>query len=144
VSILVNIRQYCHPADYAEVRTLWENAGAGIHIRSSDEPDEIEKKLQRDPDLFLVVEDDQRIIGSVVGGFDGRRGMIYHLAVAEEHRQRGLGTALMEEVEQRLRQKGCTRCYLLIATDNIDSMRFYSQRNWEHMDFVAAYAKDLV
>ena len=143
MSVLVNIRQYCHPADYPAVRTLWENAGSGIHVRRSDEPDEIEKKLQRDPDLFLVAEFDSRIIGSVVGGFDGRRGMIYHLAVAEEHRQQGIGTALMQEVEQRLRQRGCIRCYLLIATDNHESMRFYEQRDWEHMDFIAAYAKDL-
>ena len=48
----------------------------------SDTLAEITKKVQRDPDLFLVAEADGRLIGSVIGGFDGRRGMIYHLAVA--------------------------------------------------------------
>ena len=53
----------------------------GVHVGRSDTPAEIEKKLARDPDLFLVAECEQQIIGSVIGGYDGRRGMIYHLAV---------------------------------------------------------------
>lgn len=140
----VTIRQYRHPEDYAAVRSLWENAGRGIHIRRSDEPDEIEKKLQRDPDLFLVAELDGEIIGSVVGGFDGRRGLIYHLAVVEAQRSKGLGSALMQEVEQRLRQKGCIRCYLLVTADNYESMQYYEKRDWERMDQLVTYAKDLI
>jgi len=137
------IRQYRHPEDYAAVRSLWENAGPGIHVRRSDEPDEIEKKLERDPDLFLVAELDGEIIGSVVGGFDGRRGLIYHLAVSEVHRSKGLGSALMQEVEQRLRQKGCIRCYLLVTNDNHESIQYYEKRDWERMDYIVTYAKDL-
>jgi predicted N-acetyltransferase YhbS len=45
------------------------------------------KSLQRDPDLFLVAEMDGEIIGSVMGEYDGRRGLVYHLAVAHEFRQ---------------------------------------------------------
>ena len=57
----------------------------------SDTLAEIAKKLERDPDLFLVAESAGRIIGSVICGFDGRRGIIYHLAVASTFR--GQGTA---------------------------------------------------
>ena len=67
----------------------------------SDTLNEIAKKVQRDPDLFLVAEVDNRLIGTVIGGYDGRRGMIYHLAVANEYRQQGIGEVLMEEVERR-------------------------------------------
>ena len=76
------IREFQIPSDYPQVIDLWKHAGPGIHLRRSDDQDEIDKKLQRDPDLFLLAELDGSIIGSVLGGFDGRRGMVYHLAVA--------------------------------------------------------------
>jgi ribosomal protein S18 acetylase RimI-like enzyme len=137
-----HIRQFQFPADYTQVLDLWENAGPGIHVRRSDQPAEIEKKLQRDPDLFLVAEADGKIIGSVLGGYDGRRGLVYHLAVTQVFRRQGLGEALMTELEKRLRAKGCLRCYLLVTNDNHTAMRFYEKRGWEEMD-LHIYAKDI-
>ena len=100
----------------------------------SDTLAEIAKKVQRDPDLFLVAEAGGRLIGSVIGGFDGRRGMIYHLAVAVEYRQRGIGAALMDEVERRLKAKGCLKSYLLVVAGNEDAIEFYAKRGWQAMD----------
>ena len=139
----LQLRQFQYPADYPQVLDLWAHAGSGIHLRRSDEPAEIEKKLLRDPDLFLVAEADGEIIGSVLGGFDGRRGLVYHLAVAQAFRQQGLGDALMGELESRLKAKGCLKSYLLVTTENESAMRFYEQRGWSRMDAVYTYAKDL-
>lgn len=105
-----------------------------MHVGPSDTLEEIGKKAQRDPDLFLVAEAEGKLIGSVIGGFDGRRGMIYHLAVAEAYRQQGLGAALMEEVERRLKAKGCLKSYLLVVAGNEDAIQFYARRGWETMD----------
>ena len=138
----IKIRDFQYPDDYLAVYSLWENAGPGIHLRRSDEPEEIARKLERDPDLFLLAEDDGEIIGSLLGGFDGRRGMMYHLAVADEYRQQGIATALVDELERRLRSKGCIRYYLLVTTDNVSAIRFYERRGWERMD-LHIYAKDL-
>ncbi len=140
--ISCTIRVFQYPQDYPAVIGLWETAGPGVHVRRSDSAGEVEKKLQRDPDLFLVAEQDGRIIGTVMGGFDGRRGMIYHLAVEREYRQLGLGTALMDEVEVRLKEKGCLRSYLLVTHDNPSALDFYSRRGWETMD-IHIMAKDL-
>ncbi len=137
------LREFRFPEDYPPVLELWKHAGPGIHVRRSDEPEEIQKKLQRDPDLFLVAEVDGRIVGSVIGGFDGRRGLIYHLAVDSSERQRGIGGKLMDEVEKRLKAKGCIRCYLMVAADNENAIRFYETRGWENMDGIETYAKDL-
>jgi ribosomal protein S18 acetylase RimI-like enzyme len=103
-------------------------------VGRSDTLAEIAKKVQRDPDLFLVAEADGRLIGSVIGGFDGRRGMIYHLAVAVEYRQQGIGAALMDEVERRLKAKGCLKSYLLVVAGNEDAVRYYQKRGWQEMD----------
>ena len=140
----VQIRQYRHPQDYQAVYDLWSQAGPGIHVRKSDELEEVAKKVTRDPDLFLLAEGDGILVGSVLGGFDGRRGLMYHLAVAEEHRQRGIGSMLVSALEQRLKEKGCIRYYLLVTRDNEEAIRFYERRGWVPLDDLYAYAKDLI
>ena len=139
----VVIRDFSFPQDYPAVFHLWEMAGSGIHLRRSDELGELHKKLQRDPDLFLLAEIDGALVGSVLGGFDGRRGMMYHLAVAAEYRRRGIASLLVDELEKRLRAKGCIRYYLLVAKDNLEAVRFYERRGWKQMDDLYAYGKDL-
>jgi len=115
----------------------------GVRIGRSDALAEIEKKIGRDPDLFLVAETGGCIIGSVIGGFDGRRGLIYHLAVAAEYRGQGLGSRLMDEVEARLRAKGCLKCYLMVTKDNTEVVHYYEQRGWKPVDNVHLYGKEL-
>jgi ribosomal protein S18 acetylase RimI-like enzyme len=138
-----HVREFRFPEDYPAARSLWENAGPGIHVRRSDEPEEIFKKLQRDPDLFLVAEIGQKMVGTVIGGFDGRRGLIYHLAVDNTFREHGIGSLLMDEVERRLKAKGCIKCYLMVAEDNKNAIQFYEARSWEPMQAILTYGKEL-
>jgi ribosomal protein S18 acetylase RimI-like enzyme len=138
----MQVREFRYPEDYPAARFLWEHAGSGVHVRRSDEPEEIQKKLQHDPDLFLVAETQDKLIGTVIGGFDGRRGMIYHLAVDAAFRQQGVGSLLMDEVEHRLKAKGCLKCYLMVTVENENAMRFYEARNWERMDTAYTYSKE--
>ena len=140
--ISLSIREFRYPDDYPAVIDLWQNAGPGIHVRRSDQPEGIELKLQRDPDLFLIAEADGQMVGAVLGGFDGRRGMMYHLAVAKSHRRQGIGLALMEELERRLRAKGCIRYYLLVTKDNESAVKFYEDYGWQRMPLFI-YGKDL-
>lgn len=139
----IRIREFCFPADYEPVFALWASIGKGVHTGRSDTPEEIEKKLTRDPDLFLIAEADGDIIGSVIGGYDGRRGLVYHLAVTSRFRGKGIGSRLMDELEARLRAKGCLKCYLLVTTDNPEAEIYYQQHGWQHMDSVRLYGKDM-
>ncbi len=129
--------------DLEAVLDVWRAAGPGIQLGRSDSPEEIQKKLSRDPDLFLVAEDRGRIIGAVMGGYDGRRGLVYHLAVLPEARHRGLGSKLMAELEQRLRAKGCVKYYLLVTPDNPLVLEFYRRLGWSVMD-ITLLGKELV
>lgn len=138
----MQIREFRFPEDFPQVENLWASIEKGVNLGRSDTPEEIQKKHNHDPDLFLVAEQDGQIVGTVIGGFDGRRGLIYHLVVSGSFRERGIGSCLMEEVESRLREKGCIRCYLLVTNDNGEAMRFYEQRGWEHMDWVVPYGKN--
>ena len=122
---------------------LWASMEKGVSLGRSDSSEEIQKKLARDPDLFLVAEENGRIIGTVIGGYDGRRGLLYHLAVAASFRGRGTGSRLMDEIQSRLRAKGCIRCYLMVTVDNPEGMHYYEKHGWERMDYVVTYAKNL-
>ena len=139
----VQIRQFKFPSDYEQVLELWQSIEKGVRLGKSDSLTEIEKKISRDPDLFLVAITGENIIGAVIGGFDGRRGLIYHLAVDSRYRGQGIGTTLMEEVESRLRTKGCLKCYLMVTLDNLEVSDYYTQRGWQPMEHVQLYGKEL-
>ena len=130
----MQIREFDLELDYPSVRKLWQEAGPGVQLSPSDEPEEIERKLGRDPDLFLVAEERGEIIGTVIGGYDGRRGIVYHLAIQPERRGEGLGTALMIEIEERLRSKGCYKYYLLVRKELDQVLGFYESLGCELMD----------
>lgn len=140
MSLLLSTFKY--PDDYAPVYEFWESIGGGIRISRSDEPDEIKKKIQRDPDLFILAKLDGELVGTVLGGFDGRRGMMYHLAVHPDHRYQGIANSLVQELENRLKAKGCIRYYLMVTPDNIDGKSFYDHGGWERMD-ISIYARNL-
>lgn len=138
----ISTRPFHFPEDYETVLALWQNAGQGIGIGLSDSPEEIEKKLRHDPDLFLLAESGPRIVGTVIGGYDGRRGLVYHLAVDAEFRGQGIGTLLMDEIEARLKAKGCRKAYLLVKQGN-SAAEMYEKRGWSEMTNVRLFGKNL-
>ena len=129
----MRIREFEFSSDYDEVLALWEDAGPGIQLSPSDSPEEIQKKLLRDPDLFLVAEENGELIGVVLGGFDGRRGMVYHLAVRDDHQGKGTGQQLMQALEDRFRSKGCLKYYMLVTKRNLEAISFYESFGAEVM-----------
>lgn len=135
------IREFSFDADYDSVLNLWRGIEVGMHIGPSDSPEEIKRKLERDPDLFLISESQGEIIGTIIGAFDGRRGMIYHLAVHNDFRRQGIGQALLSEVEKRLQAKGCLKCLLVVLEDNLGAMRFYEECGWNLVPEDRIFAK---
>ncbi len=138
----MRIREFDLERDYEAALALWRNAGPGVGVGRSDTREELAKKLAHDPELCLVAEVDGQLAGTVLGGFDGRRGLVYHVAVAPEQRRHGLGRELMREVERRLAAKGCRRSYLLARRGNAEALNFYAALGWTEMD-VHVLSKDL-
>ncbi|MGD8605442.1 MAG: hypothetical protein PVF49_12820, partial [Anaerolineales bacterium] len=67
----MRVRLFEWDKDLEAVLDLWRTAGPGVQLSPSDEPQAILHKLERDPDLFLVAEDDHgQVVGSVLGGYD--------------------------------------------------------------------------
>ena len=127
--------------DYPTVRDLWQTVG--LILRPGDELEDIKLKLQRDPDLFLVAEQDHGIVGSVIGGWDGRRGWIYHLAVKPSHQRKGIGMGLVRDVEKRLAAKGAKKVNAQVYKWNERSSAFFKAIGYEAQPDLIMIGKQL-
>jgi ribosomal protein S18 acetylase RimI-like enzyme len=110
--------------DEQAVINLWRGV-ASSDAPHNDSATAIRKKLAVDRDLFLVAEVDGSVVGTVMGGYDGHRGWIYAVATAPEHRRRGIGTALLREIEGLLRERGCLKINLQVLPSNLAAVAFY-------------------
>ena len=117
---------------YNEVVQLWRNTG--ISVGSSDTKTEIEKMLKLNPDLLLIGKIKEKIIAIVMGGFDGRRGYVHHLAVEPKFQKIGYGKMLMDELIKKFRQMGVHKIHLFIEKSNIDVVNFYKNIGWQERD----------
>ena len=86
---------------------------------------DIARKLQVQPELFLVGILDSNLIATVMGGYDGHRGWINFLAVHPDFRENGYGQKIMNSVETKIREMGCPKINLQIRTGNDKITSFY-------------------
>lgn len=87
--------------------------------------------------LVWVALDGAQVIGTVVAGYDGIRGWIYSLAVDAHHRNRGIGSRLVQTAEQALMELGCVKVNLQIREGNHQVAEFYSRCGFETEDRVS-------
>lgn len=97
--------------DFDEVYALWKRADLTIQDEEKERT-AYELILQKNPEFCLVARNSGRIIGTVLGSFNGRTGWINHLAVEPEHQGKGLGGELMAELEKRFKREKVTRVRL--------------------------------
>lgn len=123
--------------DYERVYQLWMSC-KGMGLNDLDDSREgIEQFLKRNPDTCFVAEQNGKIIGSIICGNDGRRGYIYHTAVASDYRKKGIGTVLVETTLQALKNLGINKAALVVFSKNAEGNAF-----WEKLGFTVR--KDLV
>ncbi|AKG72407.1 MULTISPECIES: GNAT family acetyltransferase [Serratia] len=115
--------------DFEEVITLWERCDL---LRPWNDPEmDIERKLNHDPDLFLVAEVGGEVVGSVMGGYDGHRGSAYYLGVHPDYRGRGIANALISRLEKKLIARGCPKIQLMVREDNDTVIEMYEKLGYE-------------
>lgn len=138
----INITEF-EQGDYREVYALWQ--AAGISLGASDEYAEILKFRQQNPDSFLVGREAGAggMIAVCLGGFDGRRGYIHHLAVKPEFQKKGYGSQILEQVMQRLKQKGALKVHLFIESRNAGVVGFYDNAGWTKRSDIIVMSKVL-
>jgi len=134
------IRPYL-PADRDAIVSLWQSVFE-TDPPWSDPHDVIVRKRSVQPDLFLVGVLGERVVGTVLAGFDGVRGWVHHLAVVPELRRRGYAGRLMDRAEQVLLDLGCPKLNLQVRRSNADVIAFYKNRG-HSIDDVISLGKPL-
>lgn len=115
--------------DFDEVASVWEEAELWPHV--GEDRDWFEKALARNPGCALVWRQEEKIVGTVIGAWDGLRGWIYHLAVLKAHRGRGIGGALLAAAEARLWDLGARQINLMVYEENGFAESLYYRRGYE-------------
>jgi len=123
------IRTY-RDSDYDSVASLW------TRVFPDDPPwndpaQLILQKRRTQPELFWVAEDHGQIIGTVLAGYDGVRGWIYHLAVDPEKRRKGTARRLMQIAEDTLESLGCPKINLQVRVANMGVVEFYKTLGYD-------------
>jgi ribosomal protein S18 acetylase RimI-like enzyme len=116
--------------DTAEVIALW-TAVFGYEAPHNNPATVIGRKLAVQRELFFVADDGGRIVGTVMGGYDGHRGWVYSLAVDARCRRRGIGRLLIERLERALAELGCLKINLQVLAGNEGVTSFYEQLGYK-------------
>ena len=120
---------------------LWRQAEA-IPSRT-DTIEELQRLVDENTGLFLLAEEAGRLIGTIIGGWDGWRGNIYRLAVLPDFRRRGVARSLVAEAERRLRAKGARRVTALVVKSEDHAMAFWETAGYDHDRRMVRYVKTL-
>ena len=118
-------------SDYNGIFQLWLNT-PGMGLNTLDDSIEgISKYLTRNPDTCFIAEKDNEIVGVIMGGHDGRRGFIYHLAVKVSERGSGIGRKLVDSTMEALKEEGIHKVALVVYGKNEIGNGF-----WESIGFI--------
>ena len=114
--------------DWDGVAEVWKN-----HEGTNPVDDSVEgftRYLKRNPTTSFVAEDNGRIVGTILAGHDGRRGIFHHVSIIPEYRKQGTGRMLVESAMEALKKEGITKVLLVVFEHNENGNAF-----WEHMGF---------
>lgn len=116
--------------DYDAVYALWLSC-TGMGLNDVDDSREgIEKFIDRNPETNFVAEEDGKVIGVIMVGYDGRRAYIHHTAVSPDCRHKGVATKLVETAVDAMKKLGMTKVNLVVFSRNEGGNAF-----WEKMGF---------
>lgn len=129
-------------SDYDQVLTLWQKT-QGLGLSDADSREGIRTFLERNSGLSFICEEGERLIGTILCGHDARRGYIYHLAVDNSHRKRGIGRQLTQLSLDALRQLKIVKCHLFVYRDNNEAELFYDRIGWQKRTTLDVLSKDI-
>ena len=130
----MQIRSY-QTSDAAAVVALWQ--ACGLTRPWNDPYKDIARKLQVQPELFLVGVLDGQLIATAMAGYDGHRGWVNYLAVVPEQQRRGYAGQLMRHIEGMLLERGCPKLNMQVRTSNSAVLAFYRRLGYAQDEAVS-------
>lgn len=127
---------------YDEVLALWKKC-EGVGLSDADSLENIQAYLDRNPNMSFVARIDGKVVGVILGGHDGRRGYIHHLAVYPDCRRQGLARQLVSQCLQVLKNEGIQKCHIFIFDDNTSGIEFWKSIGWIHRSDISVISKNI-
>ena len=127
--------------DYEAVYALWRET-EGVGLSSADEPESIAGYLARNPGMSFVARAGGKVVGAVLCGHDGRRGLLHHLVVRGDCRRQGIGAALVKRCLEALHGQGIDKCHLFVFRDNQSGIEFWRSQGWQERLTLVLMSKD--
>lgn len=119
-----NLREYNDATDRELVISLWRTV-FGYETAHNEPSLAIAKKVGANDHLFFIAEDEGKVVGTAMAGYDGHRGWLYAIAVQPNYRRAGLGSRLVRHAEQALMSVGCMKVNLQLLATNEATALFY-------------------
>ncbi len=131
----------CLYADIEQVLAMWQAAEATAS--STDAGQYLRIAIDSSASYFILAESGGRIVGSLIGTFDGWRGEIYRMAVHPDFRRRGFARRLAAEAERWMAEKGAKRITALVEREHPWATGFWEAAGYDLDPGTARYARDL-
>lgn len=127
--------------DYNALIKLWDDAQLPYKPKGRDKKENIERELKRGNAIFLVAEKDGRLVGSILGTQDGRKGWINRLAVTPDFQRQGIAKMLVANVEKYLFEIGIEIIACLIEDWNARSMQVFERLGYKQHPEIIYFTK---
>ena len=127
--------------DEAAIVELWQQCG--LVVPWNNPLTDIARKIANSPELFFTGRIDGKLVASCMAGYDGHRGWIYFLAVANSEQRKGFATQLVAHVEAQLIELGCPKLELMVRDRNREVIEFYQAIGF-NLDPVRVLSKRLL
>ncbi len=128
--------------DFNKLTKLWKEVHLNIDSIKREKK-ETELLLKYNQETCFVIEKNNKIVGSILGAFNGKRAWIHHLAIHPNDQKKGYGTLLINKIEKKLIKKGATKILLGVNLKNLRVASFYEKLGFEVMNDSITMVKDL-
>ena len=122
-----------HTSDYEQASQLWQSL-PGMGLSGADEKEKICEFLQKNSNTCFVALKGGNLIGTILGGSDGRRGYIYHLAVQQSEHKKGVGKILVDLCLNEFKRSGIQKCHIFVISDNAEGIASWEKVGWQLRD----------
>jgi ribosomal protein S18 acetylase RimI-like enzyme len=116
--------------DYEDTIALWRRAGLTNRVNLRDSRRAFARQLRSNRGLYLGAFDGKRLVGTVLGTHDTRKGWINRLAVDPAYQRRGVGTRLLRASEKALVRKGMKVISALVTNGNDPSLNLFRRSGY--------------
>jgi ribosomal protein S18 acetylase RimI-like enzyme len=121
------------------VLALWDSSRSPVSV-TPDTPAAVEALIEHPASVLLVADD---VIGTLVVGWDGWRGNMYRLAVAEDRRRRGIARALVEAGHEHLRSLGARRITALVGADDEEAASLWQAVGYSYDPHIKRFVRNV-